>query len=281
MANVVGHSGAWTAIVRELSLHGHEVRDPSELSPLAERLVAQRETVLAEQRSAVVARVAALSAERSGIESKAGLWARVTRRSRLMKLEMRVKSVYRDGQAYAQRYDRVMSRVQVLANSGERAGAETELRVMEWLSDLPSGYTVFNDVRLQLDRSIRIDGAWSKSAQVDHVVLGPRAVFVIETKCWSASFAQQGHYHNPYDQIGRAGKLCWIMLKDRVGQVRVVDVIVAAGALPAAPDGRHAHVVRPSEVAGFVAGYRGPMLPDACREQLDAFFRTRTRATAL
>ena len=52
-------------------------------------------------------------------------------------------------------------------------GARGEESVAALLSALPSGYHVFHDV------------ACGESGGIDHVVVGPRGLFVIETKCWS------------------------------------------------------------------------------------------------
>ena len=51
-------------------------------------------------------------------------------------------------------------------------GARGEERVALLLEGLPSGYHVFHDF------------ASARGETIDHVVVGPRGVFVIETKCW-------------------------------------------------------------------------------------------------
>ena len=55
-----------------------------------------------------------------------------------------------------------------------RRGAEGERVIAELLeSDLPDGYFVFNDVRFP-----------GRMANIDHLVIGPSGVFVINTKNW-------------------------------------------------------------------------------------------------
>ena len=59
-------------------------------------------------------------------------------------------------------------------------GARGEETVAALLAALPSGYHVFHDV------------ACGESGGIDHVVAGPKGLFVIETKCWSGKVTVEG-----------------------------------------------------------------------------------------
>ena len=59
-------------------------------------------------------------------------------------------------------------------------GARGEEIVAVWLSALPEGYHVFHDVDV------------SGVDSLDHIVVGPTGVFVIETKFWSGSVISDG-----------------------------------------------------------------------------------------
>jgi len=76
------------------------------------------------------------------------------------------------------------------------------------------------------------------SAQIDHVVLTPAGVFVIETKRWSQHFVESGDFHNPFDQVSRANYLCYDLLRKSFGKTRVRSIIACGGSLPDAPPSR-------------------------------------------
>lgn len=59
-------------------------------------------------------------------------------------------------------------------------GARGEEAVAALLAALPAGYHVFHDV------------ACGGAGSVDHVVVGPRGLFVVETKCWSGAVTAEG-----------------------------------------------------------------------------------------
>lgn len=112
----------------------------------------------------------------------------------------------------------------------------------------------FNDVPLQ-------------SAQLDHVVLSPAGVFVIETKCWSRQFSESGHYHNPFDQVQRARYLCWDLLKAEYGKLPVRAIILTSGSLPAAPPDSYTKVLHPKDLAGYITWFNKQELsPDIVRD---------------
>ena len=57
-----------------------------------------------------------------------------------------------------------------------KKGIKGEQNTLKALSELPDNYTVFSDVNVTFE---------GKSSQLDHVVVGPNGVFVIETKNWN------------------------------------------------------------------------------------------------
>lgn len=54
-----------------------------------------------------------------------------------------------------------------------KQGIEGELKTTEILSELPNDYYIFNDVEVTVE---------GKKSQLDHIVVGPNGVFVVETK---------------------------------------------------------------------------------------------------
>ena len=117
-----------------------------------------------------------------------------------------------------------------------------------------------------------------QSAQIDHLVLSPAGVFVIETKRWSRHFVEFGQYHDPFDQIQRSGYLCYDRLRTRFGKIRVRSVIACAGKLPSAPQDSQVKVLPVAELVGYILWFRQPELePDRLlqvRHYLQRFVKT-------
>ncbi len=80
-------------------------------------------------------------------------------------------------------------KLEALMGTPEARGAVGELAVAAELQGLSNDFFVFHDVRLHAASELRFDGKPVKSAQVDHLVVGPTGVFLIETKSWSRSTA--------------------------------------------------------------------------------------------
>ena len=96
--------------------------------------------------------------------------------------------------------------------SSDYGGAEGELHVIEKLRTLPDEYYLFNDLKLELDEYITFEGKKLKSAQVDHLLVGPSGVYVIETKNWSPAYVEKVFREKsftPYDQVRRSSYLVY------------------------------------------------------------------------
>jgi len=93
-------------------------------------------------------------------------------------------------------------------------GAIGEEAVIDELTKLPDSYYIFNDITLRLPKSVR----WKKyneyvrSSQIDHIVVGPNGVFLIETKNWSNKTLQQTNYL-PHKQVDRASLVFYLLSK--------------------------------------------------------------------
>ena len=113
-------------------------------------------------------------------------------------------------------------------------GSIGEEAVIETLSELSDSYYILNDVRLRLPRSVR----WKKyneyvrSSQVDHIVVGPKGIFLIETKNWTPQTLQQTR-RLPHYQIDRANFIFYIL---RINKFRrkfpIYNIVVTLRNLP-------------------------------------------------
>jgi hypothetical protein len=140
-------------------------------------------------------------------------------------------------------------------------GAEAELAVINQLSYLPNSYYVLNDVHLRLHHYTKCFDNRIISAQIDHLVIAPTGVFLIETKNWSQKFAETGNYYNPYQQAHCATWLCICYLKEILGiQVKVRAIVAYWGSLPSKDKKYFAKPKPIEEINGYIKYFREPAL---------------------
>ncbi|MBY8987367.1 MAG: NERD domain-containing protein [Candidatus Lokiarchaeota archaeon] len=90
-----------------------------------------------------------------------------------------------------------------------------ETAVIKELRKLPETYYILNEVKLSFYRSIRWEkyGEYVKSCKIDHVVVGPTGIFLIEFKNLSPQTMQTAKL-KPHKQIQRAGYIFFIQMMD-------------------------------------------------------------------
>ncbi len=136
-------------------------------------------------------------------------------------------------------------------------GADGEEYVIGILSALPEGYHVINDVNLHFDRAIhwRERDEWIKNSQIDHIVVGPSGVFLLETKNWKSSDIEMKSDKLRY-QIRRSSLALWYYLKENYrgrNQPKVWLVIVSMKGNPAGrkPD-KFIDIVAPGRLCRYI-----------------------------
>jgi hypothetical protein len=216
----------------------------------------------------LTARIAALAAER-------GLFRRLINSFRIRALKTEIAALYKADSLYSSALDQAIVDLRSFLNSAELAGAEEELAVIERLRTLPSSAVAFNDVRLNATSYIRFNGAALISAQIDHVVLTHAGVFVIETKRWSHRFVESGQFYSPFEQVSRANYLCYDLLREKFGKMRVRSVIACGGSLPDAPLESYVKVVRPESLSSYISGCRNTEMAPELFSKLRSFFEGR------
>jgi hypothetical protein len=102
-------------------------------------------------------------------------------------------------------------------------GALGERDVIQKLKDLPATYHVVNDYRNEFGRPIynRAEDDRIFSVQVDHIVVGPTGVFVIETKNWSQASLSSDVYFSPIKQVRRAGFALFVLINQAVNNGKI------------------------------------------------------------
>jgi len=143
-----------------------------------------------------------------------------------------------------------------------RAGAAAELELIELLSKLPESFYIINDVELVLKNGIQFDGEWLQSAQIDHLIVSPAGVFVIETKNWSKEFSEYGDYFDPYQQVKRSSYLCYKLLQNKFGGTKVRSIIAYKGTIPNKPDDSNAKVLQFNKVNSYILSFKEKVFSD-------------------
>ena len=104
------------------------------------------------------------------------------------------------------------------ANRSLFYGAEGEERALQELSKLPDSYTVINDYRLEFSKPIynRRENDRIYSVQIDHIVIGPTGIYLVETKNWSKDSVESRDLFSPVKQLSRHSFAMFVLLNDAV-----------------------------------------------------------------
>lgn len=157
--------------------------------------------------------------------------------------------------------------IQNVLISPDLAGAIAELELIEKLRTLPDNYYVVSDVKLEAKKAIHFDNEWLESAQIDHVVISPSGMFVIEVKNWSRKFIQEGNYFDPYQQVKRASYLCYKLIGERYN-LKTRSIIAHKGFVPEKPSDSHAKVLAIGEVKGYILWFKDSSANDQVVENV-------------
>lgn len=170
--------------------------------------------------------------------------------------------------------DYTVSSLEDILKSHELTGALAELTVIEELSRLPLHYYVLNDVSLTARRFMKFNHKVVQSAQVDHLIVAPSGIFVVEVKHWSQQFVESGRFFDPYEQVGRANYLCYCILKEDLHiETKVRSILAYQGHLPAQTENnRYIKVVPLEQLLSYIRWFeRQP--PILTATQLDYIVR--------
>lgn len=162
--------------------------------------------------------------------------------------------------------------------SKEYCGAVAELKMIDFLRKLPNNYQVINDVSIKLNKSIRLDKEWIQSVQIDHLVIGPSGVFIIEVKNWSKKFASTGDFHDPYNQIKRHNRACYILLKEQC-ETKLRNIIACANHLPSKTDEKYIKVMPIEQVIGYILWFKEEIHDNQEVAQIARFFEGKINDT--
>jgi len=98
-------------------------------------------------------------------------------------------------------------------------GALGEQKVVKTLEALSDDYYLINDFDITFFNAIynKRDNEYIKSVQIDHILVGPSGIFIIETKNWSEKSIENLNLRSPVDQIRRASFILFQFLNNDIG----------------------------------------------------------------
>ncbi len=279
MANTLGTSGTWREIREDIRRWGFGVGRPDDIEPLLVRLREDYQPSVDRKRAETARRVAHARDRIAGLRAEGGFFRAFLNLFAIQGCERSIIQLRSDETRYVANLRATMQELGRILHSPDLAGARAELDVAARLECLSDEHTVFNDICLNATRYIAFGGAPLQSAQIDHLILAPSGVFVVETKWWSSEFVDSGDFHDPFDQIERAAYLCYDLVRRHFRKVRVRSVIACAGRLPPVPADTYVKVVRTGQIDRYISwfGHRHKDLRPGEVGRLQRFFERHAR----
>ncbi|MBD3214402.1 MAG: hypothetical protein GF311_17455 [Candidatus Lokiarchaeota archaeon] len=147
--------------------------------------------------------------EQKGLKKMFSYLKKVFTKFKLRKLKKNYDKILNEEISYLKRGKQFLDN-----NEDVYYGAIGEEKVIKTLINLPDTYYVLNEVRLQFSKAFhwRKYNQYIKNAQIDHVVVGPTGIFLIETKNWKEMYLNTS-FSSPHYQIDRAGVAFWFAQK--------------------------------------------------------------------
>ncbi|MEY4962917.1 MAG: hypothetical protein RLZZ323_236 [Bacteroidota bacterium] len=95
-------------------------------------------------------------------------------------------------------------------------GALGEQKVVKTLQSLSDEYFLINDFDVSFSKAIynRQENDYIKSVQIDHILVGPSGIFLIETKNWSEKSINSINLRSPVEQIKRTSFALFYLLNN-------------------------------------------------------------------
>ena len=98
------------------------------------------------------------------------------------------------------------------------AGAIGEGKVEKQLRKLSDSFYILNDYRVKFNPPL-LNGQTNEnifSIQIDHIVIGPTGIFIIETKNWSQRSVQSLSLRSPIQQIQRSSYALFVLMNRHI-----------------------------------------------------------------
>lgn len=102
-------------------------------------------------------------------------------------------------------------------------GALGEQKVVKELEKLPEDFILINDFSCNFYPAIynRQENFYIKSIQIDHILISPSGIFLIETKNWSQHSLNNSSLYSPVQQIKRANFVLYRILNGEISGAKL------------------------------------------------------------
>lgn len=102
-------------------------------------------------------------------------------------------------------------------------GALGEQKVVKVLENLSDEFILINDFSVQFSPALysKNENEYIKSVQIDHLLIGPSGVFLIETKNWSEKSQENIILRSPVEQIKRSSFALFKLLNNAINKSRI------------------------------------------------------------
>ncbi len=102
-------------------------------------------------------------------------------------------------------------------------GAFGEQKVAEILETLSDDYILINDFAVSFSPAIynRKENDYIKSIQIDHLLVAPSGIFLIETKNWSEKSLENSNLRSPVQQIRRTSYALFMLLNGNMSNLHL------------------------------------------------------------
>jgi len=98
-----------------------------------------------------------------------------------------------------------------------------EQKVAKVLETLSNEYFLINDFVVSFSPAIynRQENDYIQSIQIDHILVGPSGIFIIETKNWSEQSLKNLSLRSPVEQIKRTSFALFYLLNNEISQYHI------------------------------------------------------------
>ncbi|MGK4568052.1 nuclease-related domain-containing protein [Flavobacterium sp. 3HN19-14] len=102
-------------------------------------------------------------------------------------------------------------------------GAQGEYEVEKMLKELSNDYVLINNFCYSFNSSLyyRNENQYISSIQIDHILIAPNGIYVIETKHWSKESINNEQLRSPIDQIKRLNFALYVILSNAVSKANI------------------------------------------------------------
>jgi hypothetical protein len=164
-------------------------------------------------------------------------------------------------------------------------GALGEQKVVKALERLSDDYFLINDFAVSFSPPIynRQENDYIKSVQIDHILVGPPGIFLIETKNWSEKSLENLSLRSPVQQIKRTSFVLFKLLNNEMSnyhldldrhhwgekKISIRNLIVLTNTKPK-EEFQYVKILTPNELLGYVSYFK-PLFSNAETQRIESF----------